>query len=83
MSGVDCAKAMAHLDEYLKRELTPDLMVEVRRHLDRCRPCFKHARFEENFLLMLETRAGRETCPAKLRARILALLRAEAEAKDH
>ncbi|HEY9015493.1 MAG TPA: zf-HC2 domain-containing protein [Gemmatimonadales bacterium] len=79
MSGVDCAKAMAHLDDYLKRELTPELMVEVRLHLHRCRPCFKHARFEENFLHMLETRAARQTCPEKLRARILALLRAEAE----
>jgi anti-sigma factor (TIGR02949 family) len=69
---------MAHLDDYLKQELTQELMVEVRRHLERCRPCFKHARFEENFLAMLETRARRETCPAKLRARILDLLRAEA-----
>jgi anti-sigma factor (TIGR02949 family) len=78
MSGVDCAKALTHLDDYLKQELTPELMVEVRRHLERCRGCFKHARFEESFLTMLETRASRETCPGKLRARILALLRAEA-----
>jgi anti-sigma factor (TIGR02949 family) len=78
VSGVNCAKAMAHLDDYLKRELTPELMVEVRRHLERCRPCFKHARFEENFLIKLETCAARETCPEKLRARILALLQAEA-----
>jgi anti-sigma factor (TIGR02949 family) len=78
MSGVDCAKALTNLDDYLKRELTPELMVEVRAHLERCRECFEHARFEENFLVMLETRAGRETCPEKLRARILALLRAEA-----
>jgi anti-sigma factor (TIGR02949 family) len=78
MSGVDCAKAMAHLDDYLKRELTPALMVEVRRHLEHCRECFDHSRFEESFLHMLETRAGRETCPEKLRARIMALLRAEA-----
>ena len=78
MSGVDCAKALTHLDDYLKRELTPELMVEVRRHLERCRDCFKHAQFEESFLTMLETRASRETCPGKLRARILALLRAEA-----
>ncbi len=81
MSGVDCVKAMTNLDDYLKRELTPELMVEVRQHIERCRECFEHARFEENFLIMLETRASRETCPGKLRARILALLRAEAE--DH
>jgi len=28
----------------------------MRAHLDRCRPCFTHARFEANFLLM--PRAG-------------------------
>jgi anti-sigma factor (TIGR02949 family) len=78
MSGIDCDEAMAHLHDYLKRELTADLVVEVRHHLERCRDCFSHARFEENFLLMLETRAGRKTCPNELRARILAALRAEA-----
>jgi anti-sigma factor (TIGR02949 family) len=79
MSQIDCGQAMAHLHDYLKRELTPDMVVEVRNHLERCRDCFSHARFEESFLLMLETRAGRETCPRKLRARILAALRAEAQ----
>jgi anti-sigma factor (TIGR02949 family) len=79
MSGVDCVKAMTHLDDYLKRELTPELMVEVRQHLEHCRDCFTHAQFEESFLIMLETRAARETCPGKLRARIMALLRGEVD----
>jgi anti-sigma factor (TIGR02949 family) len=79
MSGVDCVKAMAHLDDYLKRELTPELMVEVREHLDRCRECFDLARFEESFLALIESRAGRVTCPEKLRDRIVALLKAEAK----
>jgi anti-sigma factor (TIGR02949 family) len=78
MSGVDCAQALIHLDDFLKRELTPELMAEVRLHLDHCRECFEQARFEESFLAMLELRGTRETCPAKLRERILALLRAEA-----
>ena len=78
MSRIDCEQAMAHLHDYLKRELTPDLVIEVRHHLERCRDCFSHARFEESFLLMLETRASRQTCPGELRARILAALRAEA-----
>jgi anti-sigma factor (TIGR02949 family) len=77
MSRLDCEEAMAHLQDYLKRELTPDLVDQVRHHLERCRDCFSHARFEENFFIMLETQAGRETCPGKLRARILAALRAE------
>ena len=79
MSGVDCAQALTNLGDYLKRELTPELMVEVQQHLERCRDCFKHAQFQESFLSMLEMRARRETCPAKLRARILSLLRSEME----
>jgi anti-sigma factor (TIGR02949 family) len=81
MSGVDCAQALTNLGDYLKQELTPELMAEVRIHLERCRECFEHAQFEERFLKMLESRARKETCPAKLRARILALLREEV--KDH
>ena len=79
MSGVDCRKAMAKLDEYLKQELTPELAAEVRRHLEHCRPCFSHARFEENFLAMMESCGKRESCPRELKARILAALKAEAK----
>jgi anti-sigma factor (TIGR02949 family) len=78
MSRLDCDQALAHLQDYLKRELTPDLVAEVRAHLGRCRDCAGYAQFEETFLLMLGTRARRETCPKEVRARILAALRAEA-----
>ena len=78
MSRIDCDQAPAHMHDYLKRELTQDLVVEMRDHLKRCHHCFSCARFEESFFLMLETRARRETCPGELRARILAALRAEA-----
>jgi len=78
MSRLDCEQALDHLQDYLKRELTPELVLEVRVHLDRCRDCAGYARFEERFLQMLETRARREICPKELRARILAALRAEA-----
>jgi mycothiol system anti-sigma-R factor len=78
MSRLECEQALAHLHDYLKRELTPELVVEVRGHLEQCRDCTGYARFEESFLMMLETRARRETCPKELRARILAALRSEA-----
>ena len=81
MSRLDCEQALSHLQDYLKRELTPDLVVEVRAHLERCRDCDGYARFEESFLLMMEARAGRETCPKEVRARILAALRAEARGR--
>ena len=77
MSRLDCDQALAHLQDYLKRELTPELVTEVRVQLEHCRDCTGYARFEESFLSMLETRAGQATCPKELRARILAALRAE------
>ena len=76
--SIDCKAAADRLQDYLRQELTPELEAEMRDHIERCRPCFQHAQFEENFLLMLETRAARECCPDKLRQRILDLLRAEA-----
>lgn len=76
---IDCGEAEARLQDYLKLELTPELAAEVRDHLIRCRGCFGHARFEENLLQLMETRARRETCPGALRERIRVLLRAEAD----
>ncbi len=78
MSRLDCDQALAHLQDYLKRELPAELLGEVRVHLEHCRDCTGYARFEASFLLMLEDRGGRETCPKEVRARILAALRAEA-----
>ena len=74
---IDCREAAARLQDYLKGELTPELEAEMRAHLDRCRPCFSQARFEQNFLLMLESRARRFGCPGTLRARILSVIRGE------
>ena len=76
---IDCREAKDRLQDYLKRELTPMLAVEVRAHLERCRSCFRHSRFEERFLLMLEEHARRGTCPGEVRERVLQALRAEAE----
>jgi anti-sigma factor (TIGR02949 family) len=79
MSRMDCDKAMAHLQDYLKQEITPELAAEIRRHLERCSPCFSHAQFEANFLSVVETRGRSQTCPGEVRARIMAALRAEAK----
>jgi anti-sigma factor (TIGR02949 family) len=77
--SIDCREAHARLQDYLKQELTPELAAEVQAHLDRCRPCFKQARFERSFLLMLAAKSRGTCCPGELRARILAALRAEME----
>jgi anti-sigma factor (TIGR02949 family) len=79
VSRHDCEQALAHLQDYLKHEITPELAAEVRQHLERCRPCLKHARFEENFLMLLEACGSKHMCPGRLRARIMAMLREEAQ----
>ena len=75
---IDCQSAADRLHDFLKQELTAEVAAEMRAHLEKCRPCFAQARFEQTFLAMLEQRAGRCCCPDTLRARIVNLLRAEA-----
>lgn len=75
---LDCDAALAQLDDYLRRELTPDLAERVRTHLERCAPCFRQLRFAERFLALLRTPASGTRCPDTLRDRIADALRAEA-----
>jgi anti-sigma factor (TIGR02949 family) len=77
--SIDCREAHARLQDYLKQELTPELAEAMRAHLEKCRPCFKEARFEQRFLLMLSTTSKKTCCPNALRERILLALRAEME----
>ncbi len=74
---INCREAAERLQDFLKQELTPELEAEMQAHLERCRPCFDEARFEANFVLMLESRARRCSCPGTLRARILSMLHGE------
>lgn len=74
---IDCGAALDVLQDYLKRELTPEVEAAMRAHLERCAPCFSYARFEENFLIMLETSVRESGCPGSVRARIVSALRAE------
>jgi anti-sigma factor (TIGR02949 family) len=77
--SINCREAHARLQDFLKQELTPQLAAEVQAHLERCRPCFKEAEFEQRFLLMLQEKARGTCCPGALRARILNALREEQE----
>ena len=77
MTGVDCERALALLQDYLKREAEPGLAVVIERHLEACADCLTHAKFERNFLLMLQARAAEVRCPDALRARIAEALRRE------
>ena len=72
---LDCERALELLQDYLKREIAPDMVPVIERHLERCTPCLSHSRFEEKFLRLLSERARDVRCPETLRRRIAESLR--------
>ena len=76
-AAFDCAGAMDQLFDFLDGELGPETDARVRAHLADCQHCFDEAGFEQRFLKAVETARAAETCPAKLRARVLDALRGE------
>ncbi len=76
---MNCQDAVLQLQDYLKREMTPALALQLREHLEQCRPCLEHAEFERNFLALVESRMRGECCPERLRQQILAALKANSD----
>jgi anti-sigma factor (TIGR02949 family) len=74
---LNCEEALELLHEYLKLQLTPDLSERVRAHIQTCRPCFAHSRFEDNYLKMLEHKLKSLVCPTESRERILTAIHGE------
>jgi anti-sigma factor (TIGR02949 family) len=72
---LDCERALALMQDYLKSEADPALLPLIERHLEACVRCVSHAKFERNFLLVLQARAADVRCPDALRARIAEALR--------
>lgn len=68
---LDCDEALELLHEYLKRQLTPELAERVRAHIEMCRPCLSHSKFEASYLRMLEDKLKSIACPTESRDRIL------------
>ena len=71
----ECSDVLGQLWEYLDEELTPERMVAVRAHLERCAGCYPEYDFERIFLEAVAA-TGKQRCASdKLRARILDQLR--------
>jgi anti-sigma factor (TIGR02949 family) len=75
MTELDCERALALLQDFLKREADPALAEVIERHLAACGNCLSHAKFARNFLLRLQAPAADVRCPDALRARITDALR--------
>jgi anti-sigma factor (TIGR02949 family) len=74
---IDCSMAVRQLWDYLDEELTDDRMAAVRAHLAICVHCLSHAEFGERFLAAVQHTRDLQLCPAEVRARVMASLRAE------
>ncbi|MCA5924450.1 MULTISPECIES: zf-HC2 domain-containing protein [Curtobacterium] len=76
MSGCDCSKAKAELEEFLHDELRGEDAADIREHMDDCVDCQTEHRVG---VVLMETvkRACKETAPEHLRSEILARIRVE------
>ncbi|MFJ3381058.1 zf-HC2 domain-containing protein [Curtobacterium sp. RRHDQ66] len=76
MSGCDCSKAKAELEEFLHDELCREDAADIREHMDGCEDCTTEHRVN---VVLMETvrRACKESAPEQLRSEILARIRVE------
>lgn len=65
-----CSQAFRALDDYLDRELSPEDLVRVKRHLEECAMCAGEARFEAGVLREVRDRLRRLQLPEGLEARV-------------
>lgn len=71
---LSCKEAVARLDDYIDRELSPREMNLVVRHLKICAHCAHHFRFEAEIVAGLRAKLGRIEAPPELLQKIRASL---------
>ncbi len=66
----ECSAALERLYEYIDGELTPEVHVEIRQHLEECAPCLSEHDLEQAVKTLL-ARSCHDKAPEHLRSRIL------------
>ena len=64
-----CEKIVDGIWEFLDKEMTPEAVVELQKHLDLCRSCFSRYEFERALRENIRSKTN-HTCPEKLKVRI-------------
>lgn len=72
---MDCQDCLGRLYTFLDKELSPEDVAEVQRHLARCDGCSDHFAFEERFLDRIRGASVDERAPERLRRAIVLRLR--------
>ena len=73
MSDIDfrsCADVFARLDDYVDRELSPDDLLQIERHLEICATCASEFRIEGQVLQAIRSKLARIATPPDLHARV-------------
>lgn len=73
----NCRQALDELQDWLRREATPESAAAIEAHLARCAPCRAHSEFERRFQEVLARATAPEQCPPEFRARLIEALRRE------
>jgi len=68
-SDVDCSETIERLYIYLDGELTDEIRIEIKRHLDDCPPCLDAFDFEAELRQVIADRC-KDRVPDALRQRI-------------
>ncbi len=85
MSDIDfrsCAQVFARLDDWVDRELAPDDLVQIERHLEICAMCASEFRIEGQLLHTLRGTLRRIQMPDGMEARVWKKLQRELPEPD-
>ena len=77
MSGemsFDCKAAYLRLNDFLDHELSPEEVVLVKAHLEKCRICAMEYEFEASLLTQLRNRVCEGSAPDELKSAVHELL---------
>jgi mycothiol system anti-sigma-R factor len=77
-AAVDCREAVRELYIYLDGELTEERRIEIKMHLDMCRPCGTAVDFEADLRKVIAQRC-RDHVPDTLIARVAEALQQESQ----
>ena len=66
----NCDEALRRLYQYIDRELSPDELAEVQRHLDACPPCRERFTFEADVLRLVRKCCRDVSAPSDLVERV-------------
>jgi mycothiol system anti-sigma-R factor len=76
----DCEEAVRQLYNFLDDELTPDLRIAFKAHLDACGPCVEIVTFEAELRRVIANKC-QDRVPEELRQRIAAAIVKEANGR--